>query len=377
MTTPPQTTKIEQIDDLDSVRGIGILMVFFFHATGYFKYDIPFLPSILKSFITAGHSGVTLLFVLSAFLLVQSYIKSFETGTTPSWKKFYMRRALRILPMYLIVVGASALVLKDYKSSLLALNIVWGVGGPDLYPFSPAWWAVYTEIQFYVLLPIFGYFLVHKNKKAFTAFFIVYLALYFWLFNGLNSFVSLTTFFRLTHTMLGRGFAFIIGGIASWIFIFHGEAIKNYFNKNQLTKNYGGEIALTSILLLLGTLLNIADHVGYWKMETGFPLWHILEALLWTGFVLGLLFLPLKLKPLISNVFFRQIGKISYSIYLLHYPLLVYGHMAIQKICNAMQLPVPSKKVLIMVIFMACAGASALTYRFIEKPFLEKKSKFY
>lgn len=93
--------------------------------------------------------------------------------------------------------------------------------------------------------------------------------------------------------------------------------------------------------------------------------------------MLGLLLLPLKLKSIISNGIFKQIGKISYSIYLLHYPLLVYGYLAIQKICAAAHWPVPSKGALIMIVFIACTGASTLTYKFIEKPFLEKKRLFY
>ncbi len=368
--------KIQQMDDLDAVRGIGILMVFFFHASAFFKYDIWFLPPFLKSFITAGHSGVTMLFVLSAFLLTQPYIKSFGTGVVPSWEKFYMRRILRILPLYLLMVAVSALFLKNYKTSMLALNIVWGVGGNALYPFSNVWWAVYTEIQFYILLPIIGYFLVYKKKIVLAFCFILYLVLYFCLIFYHLNIHSIPLFWRTLHSFLGRGTAFIIGGGAAWIFLHHGDFIKSQFLKNPVVVKASDAI-LVFIFLLVNVLLLIATEVTYPKMEAHYHYWHIIEAILWSGVIMGLLLLPLKFKKWVANPFFRQIGKISYSIYLLHYPFLVYGNMAIRKLNDAMQMPVPPKGVLILIVFIACIGASALTYRFIEKPFLEKKSYFY
>ncbi len=381
---PSETTKIQQIDDLDAVRGIGILMVFFFHVTGYFKYDIPFLPPFIKSFITAGYSGVTLLFALSAFLLFQPYSKSLVTGLTPSWKKFYMRRALRILPMYLLMVIISIPVLQNYKYSLMALNIFWGVNGPDLHPFSTAWWAIYTEVQFYVVLPLIGFLLVHNKKLYLIVLSIIYVALYSLIFligyllliNNLFNSVNSEIIGRLILSFLGQGFIFIIGGFTSWFFIYHGESIKSRLLKSPFFTKAGDSV-LVVLLLFLGLLLWITDDVGYYKMETHYPFWHIIEAMLWCGFILGLLLLPLKFKKVISNGFFKQIGKISYSIYLLHYPILVYGYLAIQKVSAANHLPVPSKGVLVIIIFIVCIGVSALTYQFIEKPFLEKKQHFY
>src|SRR5579862_4256705 len=90
---------------LDGLRGVAILTVFLLHYGGGAQSSNPLL-SAAGELIKAGWSGVTLFFVLSGFLI--SGILWDARHTQGWWRNFYMRRTLRIFPLY---YGALLLVL--------------------------------------------------------------------------------------------------------------------------------------------------------------------------------------------------------------------------------------------------------------------------
>src|SRR5208282_2036951 len=87
--------KHETILELDGVRGIAILLVLLFHL------EVSYPPSIPRMFfapLLLGWSGVDLFFVLSGFLITGIL---WESRSSPGRARtFYVRRALRILPLY-------------------------------------------------------------------------------------------------------------------------------------------------------------------------------------------------------------------------------------------------------------------------------------
>src|SRR5512136_1771671 len=85
-----------QIPSLDGLRAISFLIVFIAHA-GLGEY-VP------------GAFGVTVFFFLSGFLITTLIRMEFDRLGRLSFKRFYLRRALRILPpFYLVLTGATAL----------------------------------------------------------------------------------------------------------------------------------------------------------------------------------------------------------------------------------------------------------------------------
>ena len=90
--------------ELDTVRGIAILLVVFFHGFG-FEFGTTGLSGLPKLFVLAtlpGWMGVNLFFVLSGFLITGILLDS--RGTAQFFKTFYVRRALRILPAYYLLL---------------------------------------------------------------------------------------------------------------------------------------------------------------------------------------------------------------------------------------------------------------------------------
>src|SRR5580658_2055432 len=100
VSSPPQQT--HHIDSFDGIRGIAVLMVLLAHGT-WFK---------------SGWAGVDLFFVLSGFLITGILRK---TRSEPFyWRRFYIKRATRILPPVLLAVIATVVLWPD--SSPIAIG---------------------------------------------------------------------------------------------------------------------------------------------------------------------------------------------------------------------------------------------------------------
>src|SRR5580700_4204252 len=100
--------------ELDTVRGLAVLLVLFFHGFG-FQFASARLPRLAHLFVVAtmpGWVGVNLFFVLSGFLITGILLDS--KNHPHFYRRFYSRRALRILPAYygllilLLVLGSSS-----------------------------------------------------------------------------------------------------------------------------------------------------------------------------------------------------------------------------------------------------------------------------
>jgi len=367
---------LQNIDELDSIRGIGILLVFFFHACGFLKVNLDFMPNILSSFIKEGHSGVTLLFVLSAFLISKPYLKSMNSGILPSTRNFYLKRILKIIPLYMVMVVIASLVYGDLAKFLRALCIFWGVNGPEMHPFSNVWWALYTEIQFYLVMPFVGYLLLTKKKRLLLLMLVsVYITCYLCMQLGLILRSDISSHLRLLYSLFGKGYIFIIGILLSWFVLKYENKLKSIGN-NVLLQNGAADFFFFLIILAIGLLLKWVSKVNYWNAEIMIFNWHFLEALLWSLFIITILFLPIRIKPLFSNVVLKKIGMISYSIFLIHVPVIWYGIILFSNIASCFHQSNLHPIILLISLFIITIILSSITYRFIERPFLKLKTKY-
>src|SRR6476620_6746086 len=141
----------QRIPQLDSLRGIAILMVL----VGHIQKNV---PGIVGPWAHHGFSGVDLFFVLSGFLITGILLRA---KTRPDYfKNFYTRRALRIWPLYYAV-----LILLLLPNSLTHLNLAsprWSylLYIQNLFPGFPAasgplyiTWSLAIEEQFYLIWP--------------------------------------------------------------------------------------------------------------------------------------------------------------------------------------------------------------------------------
>jgi peptidoglycan/LPS O-acetylase OafA/YrhL len=156
----------DHLDILDGLRGLAILLVFWFHVwqfswlapvaqLGPFALD-------LSSIVRTGFLGVDLFFFLSGFCLFYPYAQArFDWCASPTLAHFTYRRAIKILPSYgLAIAGAFALgyaqltFAKDAFALLRMHALFFLPTFPDeLATISGVLWSLGVEVQFYFLFP--------------------------------------------------------------------------------------------------------------------------------------------------------------------------------------------------------------------------------
>lgn len=149
----------KRVLELDGVRGIAILMVLVYHGFAPAMVAAPFtwtaFPRTVESVASVGWMGVDLFFVLSGFLITGILLDS--AGKPHYFKNFYARRALRILPLYYLILVLIAVLSRGSGSYVLLgvfylSNMAPLFGVPIIY--APLW-SLSVEEHFYLLWPWF------------------------------------------------------------------------------------------------------------------------------------------------------------------------------------------------------------------------------
>ena len=143
---------------IDVLRGCAVLMVVVFHGMAYQAPRVEWGSRILNALygVTAwGWLGVNLFFVISGFLITGILD---DTALRPDYyKRFYVRRALRILPAYVAVLGLAwmtGFVTPNYIGiCLLFLANMPGLFLRHGYLFYGPFWSLAVEEQFYLVWP--------------------------------------------------------------------------------------------------------------------------------------------------------------------------------------------------------------------------------
>jgi peptidoglycan/LPS O-acetylase OafA/YrhL len=145
-----------RIVSLDGLRGVAILLVMIYHYVYGFAYTVP-IPDRLITVVEGLQIGVDLFFVISGYLITS---RLFATrGDSRYYPKFYWRRFLRIVPVYMLFLGVVFLlqpieiVPSDVPWYLLfGTNILMAINGLQP-PLLAHLWSVALEEQFYMLWP--------------------------------------------------------------------------------------------------------------------------------------------------------------------------------------------------------------------------------
>jgi peptidoglycan/LPS O-acetylase OafA/YrhL len=144
--------------ELDSIRGLAILGVVVVHGFYYVTGTGVFHSPIAKAVIYAsmpGRMGVNLFFVLSGFLITGILI---DSRNEPNYyRRFYIRRALRILPVYYLLL-AVLLLMGASNWPFVALSAVYLSNMAPLFGIPLAYsvlWSLAVEEHFYLFWPTF------------------------------------------------------------------------------------------------------------------------------------------------------------------------------------------------------------------------------
>ncbi len=335
--------------DIDGLRALAVTIVVLFHA------EVPGFPG--------GFVGVDVFFVISGFLITGILARSFTAGTF-SLVEFYERRARRILPaMFVMVLGVLAVapfIIRPWDIAAVGRSVKYvatsvanvdfhrtlsGYSGDDasLTPLLHMW-SLSVEEQFYIITPFLWLVLSKFTRnpshwlKLFAGTTLASFALTAWMITRDQS----ACFFLLPY----RAWELAAGGLLALAPL---PVIKQG----------------TSRVLGLAGLVMILAATFFFSESTTFPgPW----ALLPCGGAILVILAGLSATPTFPTTLLRArpvvfVGLISYSVYLLHWPALVFIHYHEQY--SGTEMPWWGMALLIALIFVA----GWLSWRYVETPF--------
>ena len=355
--------------NLDGIRAIAALMVVCSHIqllkknTGIQTYD-------LIDFRNFGKIGVTIFFTLSGFLISYLLLEEKTKFGYISRRNFYVRRILRIWPLYflLIIIGffvypAQGSLKALWLSILLMPNLAFCL---KLLPglFDPIW-SIGVEEQFYIFHPqIFRFKKIQHILYALcgilTALIILVLLVrqYQYTNNFLLQLDQFLYFTRFDDMMIGAIVALLYFNTKKSVFAFRFQHLFNLlFNKYV---HFGIFAILIAFICVF-----IRKEIGQGDIVIS----------LLTSLLLVKLCEPSAHNPILGNKALAYCGKISYGIYLLHkYPLLLILFL-VKKYIDTESVYLQNTLVYTGTIVSVILLAS-LSYYGYEQYFLRLKSRF-
>jgi peptidoglycan/LPS O-acetylase OafA/YrhL len=344
-----------RLAQLESMRGWAILGVLLVHYHGLLHNGVMRASAgdpLWRQLSVAGNTGVTLFFVLSGFLLARPMMGDQPIGV---WR-FYLARALRILPLYYLTVGVAWVVTGKAVAlkGLLLIPI-----GFEAAPWSGVWWSLSTEAQFYLVLPLFMIGLRHRiGRFIVLPLLATWAALHVWVFHSPELFARMGHF---EGSLFGRAFAFIIGALAARL---HRSSAFERFSATRFAPD--AAVVLTGSALL--SLLRWYGVTGQREALGKLPMFHNLEALAWAAVMLSVLALRSRWRLLLINPLFAHFGRISYSLYLVHLPILFKRLLPMMMRNEWSLLNIVSSFFLVWLVAVA-------THELVEKPLLRLKAR--
>jgi len=347
--------------DIDGLRAVAVGSVVLYHLD--------------ESLVSGGFVGVDIFFVISGYLITKLIIGELGSADGFSFKKFYVRRMRRLFPALFATVLACLVTsyfllspthLMEFGQSLVAAILsvsnlfFWSVAGyfdsdSTLKPLLHTW-SLSVEEQFYLLWPAVLVVLYSLKRPRLIPVFILVVGSASWLLNEVffgqqavitNWFgtqdnqsaldVPSTVFYWLPF----RVFEFSIGAILIW------------FTNPIQHRRYSGEV-----LFSIGLALLVWSIVAY-DNTIEFPSSAALLPCL--GAALIIASGPAhRLSFILANRGMVGVGLISYSLYLVHWPIIVfYKYWAGREFSN-------TECVFLILVALILAY---LMYRFIEQPF--------
>ncbi len=146
--------RLLHIRELDGIRGIAAILVFFHHVCYTNFNPVGWGPGVrfLYRFSSIGDHGVDLFFVLPGFLITSLLIK--DRASPAYYRDFYWKRALRILPLYaMCLLGVALFIPHAGKEVLLSAFFVVNLAQLFNIGTTGPFWTLAIEEQFYLLWP--------------------------------------------------------------------------------------------------------------------------------------------------------------------------------------------------------------------------------
>lgn len=354
--------KKEYLKSLDTFRAIAALVVVWSHIE-FVKpsFDI---EKINFTLFPNAHYSVTLFFVLSGFLITYLLTKEKEKYQTIFFKKFYIRRILRIWPLYYLVLILSYVLISSnvsYRTILLCSTFFSNIP-PALksgWEGSPQVWSIGVEEQFYLFWPLFIYFIPNRRMNYYiVSFIILYTFLPFiiqYLLDNIGGELAVKEklySFSMKFFHLTKFNCMAFGGLLGYNLALDKKWLKFFYSNKYIV--WGVTLCVFSIWFLDVTFGRLTEEV---------------YALLFGMMIIGCV---RNQYVMVDTKMGSFLGKISYGIYMYHWIILIL----IMKYTSIYKEQKFYDLFLYGSVFFITIMVSWLSFNTIEKHFLNIKTKY-
>jgi peptidoglycan/LPS O-acetylase OafA/YrhL len=366
--------RTNQITTLTALRGIAALLVAAYH---FNQYVLPIADSQWTLAHLRGYLWADFFFVLSGFIMTYVYEKRFETGVTiPSFLAFMRLRFARLYPMHfltllwLIVLYFIVVVLCHVELEF-ALKSVFnppsiGLHLLMLHGFNTVWsttwnipaWAIGSEWLMYLLFPFFA-FLMQKNRFLFVIVSIIAtFSAYFYVMSPISDVYLANTWLQHLPNSIDH-YVFPLNFIRCFAGFLLGMMTHYFYALNWANK----VLKRDEFFVFLVLIFLIFSHFSAPDMLT---------VLVFPLLILSAAFNENRVSKCLENKHLQAIGTWSYSIYMVHVPLL-FSIMSVQLVCPSLALPKPTvyhfSGTIICVLFLGLVLLVAhFFHRIVEEP---------
>lgn len=354
--------------NLNGLRFFAALMVIFHHIE-LLKLKFEYRNSYEYPFFSIiGKLGVVLFFVLSGFLITYLLLIELKESKTVNIKAFYVRRILRIWPLYFLIVILGLFIIpqmyflerpgqlsSSFTNDLIPklLLLIFMLPNLALVLFSPIpyvsqVWSIGVEEQFYLFWPV-----LIKRAKNFVLVFVKVISLY-WFVRFFLILLNQYEYSPVFKYLLGFVASFnidcmAIGGLFAYIY---------FSQQEKLLKILYLKFTQVAVALLTISLIGFGIRIPY-------PFYALLFAII-------ILNAATNSKNIyrFENMIFNYLGKISYGLYMFH--SIVIGtciyFLSDDYLVEGYWLYILS------ILLSICV--SALSYHFYEARFIKMKHKY-
>jgi peptidoglycan/LPS O-acetylase OafA/YrhL len=326
-------------------------------------------------FFNLGGLGVYFFFVLSGFLITYLLIAEKERYSTISIKQFYLRRALRIWPLYYLIVILGFFVLpnfvffnipylhqgfvNNFNINLLLYILILPNLAFSIFPAVPnigQTWSIGVEEQFYIFWP----WIILKSQSILKTllFIIVGLILIKIGVLFLGEFYYDTSWYKTLKLFvaMSKFECMAIGGLGAYFL----------FTKNKLIHYFHNKLIFLASLCFIVLLIFYTPE----KIQDGI---HIIYSILFLNVILYCS--KSNSNGFFENSIFKYLGKISYGIYMYHFMIIPLVLFIIKNYLNFNSEVFSNIFIYSTTIFLTIL-LSGFSYHYIERPFINMKEKF-
>jgi len=341
-----------QMPGLNGIRALAVMAVVWHHSHPGYSW----LPASRNGFL-----GVDAFFVLSGFLITLLLLREQHVRGGISLKNFFVRRSLRIFPLYFALLALLALYFtlstgSKQKAAFFAelpYHLSYTSNWVKLDSLMSITWSLSTEEQFYLVWPPLLVLLRIWSLVPLLVFLALNVAINF---GALDPVLARLGIPYASHNILQSTFTPILLGALLAFALDHSEL------KTQMARLLSPTV-LWILIIALCIALNVPGDVRGWPRFT--------IHLLILGVLAGIVLQPghgltraLEWRPL------AYMGIVSYGIYLLHKPALDFA----QRLLSRLEVTQPE-------ILFACGMAlsvlfAGLSFRYLESPLLKLKDRF-